>query len=145
MADSFNKKEREKKRRKRKQDKAEKRKQKKLEGGGQTNEFMYLDADGNLVATQPDPSEKVEIELEEIEISIPKKSDEDDNDFIRDGVIKFFNQEKRFGFITDQATGQDYFVHADNVDFELREGGKVTFEIGSGPKGLIAINVKQQA
>ena len=63
MADSFNKKEREKKRRKRRQDKAEKKKQRKLEGK-KPAEFMYLGADGNLTSTPPDPNKREEIKLD---------------------------------------------------------------------------------
>ena len=65
MADSYNKKERDKKRRKRKQEKIEKRKQRKLEGKS-TQEFMYMDENGNLTSTPPDPSKKKEVKLEEI-------------------------------------------------------------------------------
>ncbi|MEO0339936.1 MAG: hypothetical protein AAF242_12060, partial [Bacteroidota bacterium] len=57
MADSFSKKEREKKRRKKNQEKAERRKQRKLEGKT-TEEFMYLDENGNLTSTPPDPNKK---------------------------------------------------------------------------------------
>ena len=141
MADSFNKKEREKKRRKKKQDKAERKKQRKLEGKS-TEEFMYLDADGNLTSTPPDPNKKKEVKLEEINISTPKQSELDAMDAEREGVVKFFNEEKRFGFISEVGVREDYFVHEENLIEKIKEGDKVVFEIGTGPKGLVAINVK---
>ncbi|MEO0788148.1 MAG: cold shock domain-containing protein, partial [Bacteroidota bacterium] len=61
MADSFNKKEREKKKRKRKKEKAEKKLRQKLEGK-KSEEFMYVDADGNLTSVKPDPAKKQEFE-----------------------------------------------------------------------------------
>ena len=60
MADSYNKKEREKKKRKRKKDKQARKEQRKQEGSN-TEEFMYVDANGNLTSTPPDPAEKKKI------------------------------------------------------------------------------------
>lgn len=141
MADSFNKKEREKKRRKRKQDKAEKKKQRQLEGKT-TDEFMYLDAEGNLTSTPPDPNQKIEIKLEDIQVSVPKQSELEPESPYREGSVKFYNEEKRFGFIKEKITEKDYFVHEENLIDRIREKDKVEFEIGTGPKGLVAINVK---
>jgi cold shock CspA family protein len=141
MADSFNKKEREKKRRKRKQDKFEKRQKNKLDDS-KPAEFMYLDENGNLSPTAPDPSKKRVVNVDDISISVPKKSELEPEEKIKKGIVKFFNPEKRFGFIREIITNQDYFVHADSIDGEIKENDKVDFEIGSGPKGLVAINVK---
>lgn len=139
MADSFNKKEREKRKRKRKQEKAEKRKNKKLDGPKPV-EFMYVDENGNLSSTPPDLSKREEIKLEDINISTPRQ-EEDDNP-IKVGIVKFFNSEKHFGFIKELKTGHEYFVHGDNVNGELKENNKVEFEIGMGNKGPIAVNVE---
>ena len=58
------------------------------------------------------------------------------------GVVKFFNGEKGFGFITDDATGEEYFVHVTEVQGgELKEHDKVEFEVRDGRKGLNAVNV----
>ena len=141
MADSFSKKEREKKRRKRKKDKEEKKAQKKLEGKSEI-EFSYVDENGNLTTTPPDPTKKIEVKLEDIEISIPKKEELPPEDKVREGYVKFFNSEKGYGFIEDVKTRDSYFVHIDNVLFEIRDRDKVTFEIGNGPKGPIALAVK---
>ncbi len=142
MADSYNKKEREKKRKKRKKEKAEARAARKEKGKSQV-EFMYVDADGNLTATPPDPAKKEEVSLDEIMISVPKKGEEDESKFLRKGVIKFFDNDKGFGFIRDKANDDSVFVHIENLEEPVKEGDKVTFELGSGPKGPVALNVKK--
>jgi CspA family cold shock protein len=61
------------------------------------------------------------------------------------GTVKWFNEEKRFGFITPDEGGQDLFVHqtglADGAR-SLADGAKVTFDAEEGPKGPKAVNVK---
>lgn len=142
MADSFNKKEREKKRQKRKKEKAERREQKKLEGS-KPIEFMYMDEDGNLTTEKPDPMRKKKIiNAEDIEISTRKKDKSAESKFTKSGFVKFFNPEKGYGFIVDQATNESYFVHIDNLIDRISDRDKVTFEVGKGPKGPIAIDVK---
>ena len=141
MADSFNKKEREKKKRKRKQDKVEKRKERKL-SGVKPPEFLYVDKDGNL---SPDPIQETrgkDVKLEDIAISTPKKSDLEQESPIKEGVVKFYDQEKNFGFIKENQSVNEYFVHADNLIDEIKERDNVIFEVDRGPKGLIAVNVK---
>jgi CspA family cold shock protein len=60
------------------------------------------------------------------------------------GVVKWFNNSKGFGFIT-QENGEDVFVHFSAIQGDgfksLNEGDKVTFEVVKGPKGLQASNV----
>ncbi len=140
MADSFNKKEREKKKRKRKQDKAERKKLKKEEGV-KTEEFMYLDEDGNLTSTPPDPTKKKkEIKAEDIQL-VPGRNNEPVDEGPLTGTVKFFNTEKNYGFIKS-STNVDYFVHGDNLIDQIKDNDKVTFELGKGNRGEIAINVK---
>jgi len=140
--DSFNKKEREKKRQKRKKEKAERKENKKL-SGTKGPEFMYLDADGNLTETPPDPdAKKEEINLEDIQISVPKSEKSDENNFLRKGIVKFFNTEKGYGFITDTANQDSIFVHIDSCQSEIKQNDRVSFEVGKGNKGPVAKNVK---
>lgn len=141
MADSFNKKEREKKRQKRKRDKAEKREQKKS-SNTKPLEFMYVGEDGNLTAEKPtfDPSKRTEIE--DIEISTRRTGKSSDSKFTKTGAVKFFNTEKGYGFIEEKDSGESYFVHIDNLSSPVKEHDKVTFEVGKGPKGPIALDVK---
>ncbi|MCO6492821.1 MAG: cold shock domain-containing protein [Phaeodactylibacter sp.] len=142
MADSFNKKEREKKKRKRRKDKAERKEQRKQEGSD-TPEFMYLDENGNLTPTPPDPSKRRTIKAEDIDVSVPKQDKSDQPNFLRTGVVKFFNAEKGYGFIADQNSKEDFFVHADSLVDDITDNDKVTFEVASGPKGPVAINVSR--
>ena len=61
------------------------------------------------------------------------------------GVVKFFNEEKRFGFINAADSKEDYFVHEENIVEKIKEGDKVVFDLESGPKGMVAVNVKLMA
>ena len=58
------------------------------------------------------------------------------------GKVKFFNETKGFGFITDDETGKEYFVHISGLEDEVREGEAVSYELKEGKKGLNAFNVK---
>lgn len=58
------------------------------------------------------------------------------------GTVKFFNEAKGYGFITEEETGKDYFVHISGLKDEIREGDNVEFELEDGKKGLNAVNVK---
>ena len=58
------------------------------------------------------------------------------------GTVKWFNSTKGFGFI-QQEIGDDLFVHTSEVEGYLNEGDKVEFEVGQGPKGPCATNVKK--
>jgi len=140
--DSFNKKEREKKRQKKKKEKAERKEAKKAEGV-KSEEFLYMDADGNLSSTPPDPTVKrEEVDISTIEISIPKQEKSGVPDFLRSGRVKFFNTEKGFGFIDDNESRDSVFVHIDGLVDQIRENDLVSFELGKGPRGPIAKNVK---
>ena len=61
---------------------------------------------------------------------------------MKKGKVKFFNSSKGFGFIKDDATGQDIFVHVSGLSQDVREGDSVTFDVTQGKKGLNAVNVK---
>jgi CspA family cold shock protein len=58
------------------------------------------------------------------------------------GTVKFFNESKGFGFITDEASGEDIFVHVSGLRDDIREGDTVMFETQSGRKGINAVNVQ---
>jgi len=62
---------------------------------------------------------------------------------MKTGTVKFFNEEKGFGFIVSDEGGKDVFVHKSNVEGNIREDDKVEFEVEEGPRGLNAINVKR--
>jgi len=62
------------------------------------------------------------------------------------GIVKWFNDAKGFGFITQDGGGEDVFCHHTAITMEgfrtLQEGQKVEFEVNRGPKGLQAQNVR---
>lgn len=144
--ETYSKKEREKKRQKKKKDKLEKKEQRKQDakdGKITENMFMYVDENGNLTPTPPDPLKKIKVSIEDIEISVPKKGDEEEVVRERRGTVKFFNHEKGFGFIHDQDSNQSIFVHINSVEAdELNEKDKVTFQIEMGMKGPTAVQVR---
>lgn len=59
------------------------------------------------------------------------------------GTVKFFNENKGFGFIIPDDSGADLFVHVSACQDQLREQDKVSFDVERGPKGLNATNVKR--
>ncbi|MEI6409344.1 MAG: cold shock domain-containing protein [Bacteroidota bacterium] len=59
------------------------------------------------------------------------------------GTVKFFNEAKGFGFIVDNATGQDIFVHVSGLIDNIREGDTVSYETARGKKGMNAVNVQR--
>ena len=58
------------------------------------------------------------------------------------GTVKFFNDSKGYGFITEEGVNKDHFVHISGLIDEVREGDEVEFELTEGKKGLNAVNVK---
>jgi cold shock protein len=58
------------------------------------------------------------------------------------GTVKFFNETKGFGFISDEDTNNEYFVHITGLIDKINEGDYVEFELKEGKKGLNAVNVK---
>lgn len=61
------------------------------------------------------------------------------------GKVKFFNKEKAFGFIIDDKTGKENFVHASGLVDEIRENDEVSFDLIDGKKGLNCTNVRRIA
>ena len=58
------------------------------------------------------------------------------------GTVKFFNETKGFGFITEEGVNKDHFVHISGLVDKIQEGDAVEFELKEGNKGLNAVNVK---
>lgn len=145
---TFNKNEKEKKRLKKREDKRKKMEARKLdakENGKKGIEFAYVDHNGNLTDTPPDPSLKVEIELEDIQVSIPKtlEGDREKFDPVRNGTVSFFDSSKGFGFIIDAIDQEKYFTHVSGIIDEITENDKVSFELEKGMKGMNAVKVQK--
>ena len=60
---------------------------------------------------------------------------------MNNGTVKFFNNAKGFGFITPDDGSKDVFVHKNDLEVEITEGDKVSYEVEEGPKGLNAVSV----
>ena len=58
------------------------------------------------------------------------------------GTVKFFNETKGFGFISEEGSNKEHFVHISGLIDEIREGDEVEFDLQDGKKGLNAVNVK---
>ena len=58
------------------------------------------------------------------------------------GTVKFFNESKGFGFIVEDDSKKEIFVHVSGLKDEIRENDSVTFDVQDGKKGLNAVNVK---
>ncbi|MDA9067627.1 cold shock domain-containing protein [Flavobacteriaceae bacterium] len=58
------------------------------------------------------------------------------------GTVKFFNDTKGFGFIVEDESNKEHFVHISGLIDEIREGDAVEFDLTEGKKGLNAVNVK---
>jgi cold shock CspA family protein len=146
MAETWNKKEREKKKQQNKKEKAEKKQERRentKDGNNLESMLAYLDENGNLSSKPPDPRKKITINAEDIEIGVPKQEPVNPEDLIRKGVVTFFNDSKGYGFIKDLETQESIFVHINSLSEPIKEHDKVTFETEMGPKGASAANVKK--
>jgi len=141
--ESFNKKEvRNKKEKKRKEKEIKKQTRKDSDKGSFDDMIAYVDENGMITSTPPDPSLKKVINLEDIEISIPKSDPNQIIDPIRKGSVTFFNNTKGFGFIRDLETQESVFVHVNNLLEDIKEGNLVNYEVEMGQKGPTAVQVK---
>ncbi len=143
--ETFGKKEKEKKRLKKRQDKQARKEERRAasEGGGLDNMMAYLDEDGNIVDSPPDPTiKKKVIKASSIEIGVPKREEEPSTKD-HTGKVSFFDDSKGFGFILDTVNQEKYFVHVSGLVDEIAEGDNVSFELERGMKGMNAVNVKK--
>jgi len=140
---TFNKTEKEKKRLKKREDKKKKKEARKAEAKENPKgiQFAYVDHDGQLTDTPPDPTLKVKIDAEDIILGIPKKEEGEQEDPIRKGKVSFFDSSKGFGFIIDSENSEKYFCHVSGLLDEIIENDKVSFELEKGAKGMNAVRV----
>lgn len=142
--ETFNKKEKEKKRLKQRQDKLEKMEERKAntKKGKSLEEMMaYIDENGNLSSSPPDPRKQKIYNAEDIQTGIPKRAEEPDT--VREGTISFFNGAKGYGFIKDHKTHESIFVHINQLTEPVKENDKVSFYAEQSARGLNAVSVKK--
>lgn len=141
MAETYNKKEKEKKKAQRQKEKMLKREERKANNnkGKSLDEMMvYVDEKGNFCDTPPDKKEQISINLEDIQLGatpIDKSLD------TCKGTVTFYNEEKGYGFVNDHRTNDNVFIHVNQTTVTLKQGDKISFEKERGPKGFVAINV----
>lgn len=141
---TFEKNEREKKKKRKREEKLEKKAQRKAnskKGASLESMMAYVDHNGQLTDTPPDPKLKVEIKAEDILLG-PRSFIPMEESGPRKGRVALWFDDKRYGFIKDSISQEKIFFHFSQVNGEVKEGDNVTFETARGPKGLNAVNVK---
>jgi cold shock CspA family protein len=143
--ETFNKREKEKQRLQQKQQKRERMEERKANAGkakSLNDMIAYVDENGNISSTPPDPSKKKIFNAEEIEIGVPKQTTDPDTD-TNTGFVDYFNEMKGFGFIRDKRNGERLFFHVNQLQEQIKENDKVGYDIERGAKGFNAVNIKK--
>ncbi len=144
--ETYSKKEKEKQRQKKRNDKQEKKEDRKANAqkGQSLNQMLaYVDENGNISSTPPDPKRKREINEEDIQIGVSKQEDGPPQEITRQGTVTFFNTSKGYGFIKDSQTQESIFVHINALLEPINEQDTVSFATARTPKGLSAVDVKK--
>ena len=142
--DTFGKREKEKQRQKEKREKQQKMEERRANQtkGKSLDEMMaYIDENGNITSTPPDPEKRKPVNLEDIEIGVPKRIEEEEP--IKEGKIDYYDGSKGFGFIL-QNDGAKIFFHINQTTYPVREGDWVNYTIERGPKGWNAVGVTKK-
>jgi len=143
-ANSFNKRELEKKKQSKRQEKQQKKEARKSGPTATLDDMIaYVDENGMITDTPPDMTvKKEEIALEDIAVSTPKKEDLEDDDAALVGKVDFYDSSRGYGFIKSMDRSDKYFFHRSSMIDEVGEGDVVNYEIIRGTKGMNAINIK---
>lgn len=141
--ETYNKKEVRNKKEKKRKEKEQKRLDRKDGEKSSRLEDMiaYVDENGMITSTPPDPGKKNVIKSEDIEISIPRQEDIP-FDPEKKGTVTFYNESKGFGFIRESETQMSVFVHVNQLLEPIKEGNLVSFIVEKGVKGPSATQVK---
>jgi cold shock CspA family protein len=140
MANSFNKRELEKKKEQKRKEKQQRKEERKAGGSKSLDDMIaYVDENGVITSTPPDPAQKQEVELEDISVSTPKREELEEAEL--KGRVEYFNADKGYGFIKNLSGTEKYFFHITNAPTSIAEGNIVTFELGRGEKGLSAVKI----
>lgn len=143
MADTFAKKERQKKKAKRKLDKAEKKEERKTNNNkGKSLEEMtvYLDENGNFTDIPPEKQMKKKINAKDIQLGAANIVDTQKE---YTGTVALLFTDKGYGFITDDETRANIFVHHNNFLEIIIEKDRVVYKKEKTPKGYAAVSVKK--
>ncbi len=143
--ETFSKKEKEKLKLKKRREKEEKKAERKANSqkGLELEEmFAYVDENGNLTSTPPDPKKRKVINAEDVNIGVGRQAPAEPEEVLRKGVVTFFNESKGYGFIKDAKNQNGVFVHINGLIDQVKEGDKVSFEIEMNHKGANAVKVR---
>ncbi len=139
-SNSFNKREVEKNKQQKRKEKQQRKEERKASGSTSLDDMIaYVDENGVITDTPPDPTKKQKVDLEDIVISTPKK--EETEETVLKGRVEHFNPTKGYGFINLLSSRDKYFFHVSNAPEGITEGNIVTFELERGEKGMNAIKI----
>ena len=128
---------------KEKEEKREFRKANSNKGKGFDSMIVYVDHNGRLSDTPPDPKQKTEIRAEEILLGA-RSFVREEIKTERTGRVAIYNSDRRFGFIKDRITQEKIFFHISDAYDNVKEGDEVSYELVRGPKGMSASNMVKQ-
>lgn len=141
---TYNKKEKEKAKLKKREEKLKKKEARKADKTPGI-EFAYVDHNGNLTDTPPDPSLREEVDADEIVLGVPPQEEGDKEAFdpVRKGKVSFYDSSKGFGFIVDNENNEKYFTHVSGIFGTIGENDNVSFELEKGQRGMNAVKVQK--
>ncbi len=141
---SYNKRELEKKREQKRKEKQKRKEDRKSNSsdGSLDSMIAYVDENGVISSTPPDPENRQEVDPENIAISTPQRQETDDPQLR--GRVEHFKEDKGYGFIKDIASTEKYFFHISKAFDEIKVGDLVFFELERGQKGYNAVEIKLQ-
>lgn len=143
--ETFSKKEKEKARDKKRKDKEKKREDRKSNTSkGQALDTMlaYVDENGNITSTPPNPLRKQAVEVDDIVISVKRQENIADK-ADREGIVSLYTESKGYGFIKDLGSQQSIFFHKSELVDKINLDDKVSFQVETTPRGLSAISIRK--
>jgi cold shock CspA family protein len=130
-------------RRKEKEEKRLERKNDSKKGKGFESMIAYVDENGQLSSTPPDPSKRQEFKLEDVQLGARKEEDTGEKIHQNEGIISFYNEEKGYGFIRDNRTKESIFFHVNGLLTPVKLNDQVSFVKAKGAKGINAVEINR--
>ena len=139
---TFNKREVEKKKEQKRKEKDQRREERKANPKSSMDDMIaYVDENGNISSTPPDPMKKRAIKTEDIIIGVARQEAVVPDTSMKKGKVTFFNDSKGYGFIRNLESQESVFVHINSLDEAIKENDEVSFQTEMGMKGPVAVNV----
>lgn len=144
MAGTSGKKENEKRKQQRKKEKEQRKAERvsNAKSGALEDMMAYVDEFGNISSTPPDPTKKNVVNENDIVIG-SRNIGGTEAVATRKGRVTYFSASKGYGFIKDSQSQESIFVHANALITPVQESDLVSYEVGRGAKGPIAVSVKK--